>query len=584
MDDNLRSADAILSASESTLSQAQTILNDIRGLAVQAVGTTLSEDERGAFRAQVQTAIQKLTELGNAKFRDQYIFGGNKVGKSPFVYAGDAVRFQGNGSELPTITDYASTIAANVSADDAFGAQSREIVGSVDLNPGLAADTPLSILNRGEGIRRGAISISDGLGKVEIDLSTAHNMADIIERIESTSIGNRDLQASLTANGLNITFADGLPGILRIDEVGSGNMASDLGINNADSVAQSPVLGKDLNPLLTRTTRIAQLFNNTGFTIGDSLQIRQAGKTFKVSTSGIQTVEDFTNRIARSGAKLTASIAPDGRGLLLQSTESGTAFSVGEEGSNLATQLGLRTFAANTPLNSLNFGQGIFKSDSGPDLIFKRSDGSEMVVSLNGTQTVGDAIARINNQVDNFTPGLRIVASLATTGNGIVLTAPAGAAPISVRNAGGSQAARGLGLLSSDDNEAVGSISGTNSVIQGTDVSGLEVEGVFTTLIRLRQAIETNRPENLLRITDALDADLQRLSLARGFVGARQQSIESMADLSAEQQVQLKKIESDEIDADLATVISELTAREAALQASLQLMSSTTRQSLFDYI
>ncbi|MEZ6135502.1 MAG: hypothetical protein R3C53_11390 [Pirellulaceae bacterium] len=268
----------------------------------------------------------------------------------------------------------------------------------------------------------------------------------------------------------------------------------------------------------------------------------------------------------------------------MQSTESGTALSVGEDGSTLATKLGIRTFALNTPVSALNFGQGIFTNELGADLAFTRSDGSKMTVNLNGVQNVGDVIARINNHVDNFSPGLRIVASLATTGNGLVLTADSGINPVTVENVGGSQAAWGLGLVPRDQSIAASTLSGTSTVIRGADVSGVEVESAFTSLIRLRQAIETGQTENIERITQMLDNDLQRMSLARSFVGTRQQSIDSMHDLSAEQQLQLKQIESNELDADLATVISELASREAALQASLQLMGQTTRQSLFDYL
>ncbi|MEZ6135504.1 MAG: hypothetical protein R3C53_11400 [Pirellulaceae bacterium] len=83
IDDNLSSADVILSASESTLSQAHSIINEMRGLAVQAAENTLSTAEIDAISSQVQAAIAKLAELGNAKFRDQYIFAGNDVLSSP---------------------------------------------------------------------------------------------------------------------------------------------------------------------------------------------------------------------------------------------------------------------------------------------------------------------------------------------------------------------------------------------------------------------------------------------------------------------------------------------------------------------
>ncbi|MCA9133739.1 MAG: hypothetical protein KDA45_11315, partial [Planctomycetales bacterium] len=79
LDHNLDSANTILAATESTLSQSQAILTEIRGLAVQSVNSNLLPQEKDAYLAQIDAAIDKLTELGNAKFRDQYIFGGSGV-------------------------------------------------------------------------------------------------------------------------------------------------------------------------------------------------------------------------------------------------------------------------------------------------------------------------------------------------------------------------------------------------------------------------------------------------------------------------------------------------------------------------
>lgn len=583
IDTNLSSADTILSATESTLSQSQSILNEMRGVAVSAAGNTISAEEKDAYIAQINSAISKLTDLGNSKFRDQYIFAGSDLLTPPLKTVGDSVRFSGNAEGLRTISDYASTISANVTASDAFGVTSSKVVSTVDLNPALTPNTALSLLNRGEGIRGGAISFSNGVASVTIDLADAHNLSDVMEKINGTQVGARTLTATLGTQGLNIGYQDGLGGMLRIDEVGSGNMAADLGIINT-TAGISPVTGKDLDPVVTKATRLSQLFGGTGITIGDSFQIKQGSKTYGIATNNTTTVEDLINRIQSSGAQVKASLDPTGRFLQLQSTESGTAMSIGETGAHLASQLGLRTFDLNTPVRDLNFGQGIFSKDQGDDLVFVRSDGSEMKVNLDGVQTVQDVLNRINNHVDNFNPALRITAALANSGNGLTLSAQSGTQPISVKNAGGSQAAWGLGLVPRSTESASGIANGSLSVISGADVSGVEVEGVFTSLIRMRQSIESGQNLDMGRVTASLDQDVQRMSLARGLIGTRQQSIEQVKNLSAEQQVQLKQIESDQLDADLASVISDMTARQAALQASLQLMGNMSKLTLFNYI
>ena len=83
---------------------------------------------------------------------------------------------------------------------------------------------------------------------------------------------------------------------------------------------------------------------------------------------------------------------------------------------------------------------------------------------------------------------------------------------------------------------------------------------------------------------ESLDRDLDRLNVARGLVGSRQQNISQRIDKSADEQIRLKEVESEHLDADLASVISELTHRQAALEASLQLMGQTARMTLFDYL
>ncbi len=191
---------------------------------------------------------------------------------------------------------------------------------------------------------------------------------------------------------------------------------------------------------------------------------------------------------------------------------------------------------------------------------------------------------RSTRTVDNFVPGLRVTASLATSGNGLVLSAPSGAEQIEIINSGGSQAATGLGLVPAGSSRAAGSTVGTDSVIGGVDVSGIEVEGVYTTMLRLEEAVRTGDSKQMERLVDSLDNDIRRLSMSRGIVGARQQSIDAIQTRTEDQQVQLKEVESNEVDADLASVISELTSRQAALEASLQLMGNSSKLSLFDFI
>ena len=581
---NLQSANTVLGASEATLAQAQAVLNDMRGLAVESSGNLLSTEERTANADQIRNAIQRLVELGNSRFRDQYLFAGSDVNSPPLQVVGEAVRFSGTEHALDTITDIGATLAANIGADETFGTRSDHIVGTIDLNPALQTQTPLSDLNSGFGIRAGSIALSDGASMVEIDLSHAYSIEDVVNGIESQQLSGRDLIVNVTATGLTVDYADALGGTLRITEVGSGMTANDLGIRTSSGVSSAPVVGSDLNVLTTTQTRLSQLFGGAGIPNGSTFVIEQDGQDYTISTSGLTTVEDLINTIEASGARVRASLDASGKYFTIQSVESGTTLSIGEAGGTLATQLGVRTFDLGTPVSRLNFGQGIFTGNGSQDLKIQRTNGTTLSVDLSGVQSVGDVILRINSHVDNFTAGLRIIASLNPNGNGLVLTAPTGAQQIRIENAGGSQAAWGLGLVPTSQTSASGATVGTNSVLTGLDVSGIEVEGTFTTLLRLEDAVRSGDTKQMERLVNSLDADIQRLSLSRGVVGTRQQDVSNLQSRTEDQSIQLKELEANEIEADLATVISNLQSRQAALQASLQLMGQSSKMSLFDFI
>ena len=112
------------------------------------------------------------------------------------------MQFTGKSDELLTISDSASTVAANVTAEDTFGVRSDYVVGTADLNPRLTPTTPLSLLNRGDGVRGGSIEFSNNLEIVELDLSNVYNLGEVAAAINGTQLSGRTLQATIGANGI----------------------------------------------------------------------------------------------------------------------------------------------------------------------------------------------------------------------------------------------------------------------------------------------------------------------------------------------------------------------------------------------
>jgi flagellar hook-associated protein 3 FlgL len=209
------------------------------------------------------------------------------------------------------------------------------------------------------------------------------------------------------------------------------------------------------------------------------IQIVNGGKTYTVTFATAKTVEDVVNVINGAGANVFAQINPAGTGVTVQSRLSGGDFSIGENGGQTATQLGIRTYSANTALADLNYGQGV-RHTAGGDFTIQREDGVQFTIDISSAKTVGDVLGLINNNATNLAGGVPVVAQLDTFGNGIELVDddPTGTQPLTVTSANSSLAANDLGLLSAS---ATTSVPPTSVEASGTAVSaGPNNDLVFT--------------------------------------------------------------------------------------------------------
>ena len=111
--------------------------------------------------------------------------------------------------------------------------------------------------------------------------------------------------------------------------------------------------------------------------------------------------------------------------------------------------------------------------------------------------------------------------------------------PIKVRNAGGSQAAWGLGLIPKDSAQVEATLTGTTYTLIGKDPNPQEVKGVFNSLIRLREAIVAKDTTAVARAVELVDLDLSRLSLSRGALGVQQQRIDDLQSLQQDNQIEM---------------------------------------------
>jgi flagellar hook-associated protein 3 FlgL len=149
----------------------------------------------------------------------------------------------------------------------------------------------------------------------------------------------------------------------------------------------------------------------------------------------------------------------------------------------------------------------------------------------------------------------------------------------------GSQAAEDLGLVPPGQDQSNPATVGVGiETITGRDVHPLEVKGIFNSLIRLRTALEGDNLLQIDRAIELLDEATLGLNFSRAELGARQQALDILQARQDSERTNLESALSVEIDVDFVEVVSELTARQTAYQASLQLAGRTFQLTLLDYL
>lgn len=125
---------------------------------------------------------------------------------------------------------------------------------------------------------------------------------------------------------------------------------------------------------------------------------------------------------------------------------------------------------------------------------------------------------------------------------------------------------------------------GTADVLTGSDANPQQVDGVFTALIRLREAIRSGDSAAIQQSVDQLDRSTTNLNFARADLGARLKSLDVIQNRVESENVSLQGALSQEIDVDFTTVVSQLAARQASFQASLQVAAQLGKTTLLDYL
>jgi flagellar hook-associated protein 2 len=411
-------------------------------------------------------AITKLTSLVLA-----FEFEANKLGSSTLfdaktVTSSDAETLQATlaAGGNPALGSYQFRPLQTASAQQLASGSFQSLddlaeVGTLKFGFGGFVDQGIALdeLNGGAGVRRGSIRITDRAGNVaEIDLRSARTVDDVLDAI------NHNTQANVTAVAAGDTFvltdSSGGGGNLRVQEVGGGKTALDLGLASIN-VAANTATGADVFRLHA-ATKLTSLNDGTGVPLagGNDLTISFVdGTTINVDLGAAATLGDVLTALnAANPAKLSAAIAADGNRIELTDLTAGAAdFAVTSVGAGTAAEaLGLAVEAAgdtitgrrlasglrDTLVTSLRGGEGL--GTLGQVDITNRNNVLSNV-DLSAAETLSEIVDAINDQAAGVT------AAINSAHNGIVLTDTTGATAsnLIVANGDANNTATALGIV-----------------------------------------------------------------------------------------------------------------------------------------
>ncbi|GIW75253.1 MAG: hypothetical protein KatS3mg104_0316 [Phycisphaerae bacterium] len=324
----------------------------------------------------------------------------------------------------------------------------------------LGRDTRLSILNDGNGVARrtGAdfrITHRDG-STTDVDIGDASTLGDVIDKINAAS--GTKLTASITPGSKSITLTDNTTGggNLSVAGIDGSKTALDLGIEKTGSGA---TLSGDAVLSRLGTVLLKTLNGGSGISLGTIRIQNRSGGTTDIDFTGVMTLQTVLDQINSSGAGVKAEINASGNGIQITDTTGGNGnLIISDVSGTGATQLGIvGTFSPTTSvvkganlqrkwvseataLATYNGGKGVASGR----LTIQAADGTTRTISLDSR--VDLRMENVINKI-NTAFGGKVVASINSQGDGLMLTdTSGGAGKLTVKDID-STTAQDLGIL-----------------------------------------------------------------------------------------------------------------------------------------
>jgi flagellar hook-associated protein 3 FlgL len=573
--DNIDNATKVMDIGDGTIGSINDLMVQAHNLALENVGSTATSDQRSSAATLIESILSQMVSVGNTEYLGSYIFAGQKNTTPPFEKDHNLVKFSG---DLQSITvQVAPDASENISltADEVFGSGKGKIRSYKDLAPAANLYTRLSDIDGalGQGIRTGTLNITGSvIGSVNVDLNGSTNLGDVVRKINNALPATA--QAALSPDGRHLVLTSTNAGeTLTVLESGQGTTAHDLGLYTPVAQA-SPVTSSDIAPRLQLQSSVAALNGGAGIDLNSGIVITNGQNSIAVNFATAGTMQDIINAINTSGVGVRAQLNETGNGIDIISELAGARLSIGENGGTTAEDLGIRTLRGATPLSDLNEGLGVHPV-AGDDFQITASNGATILVDADGAVTFQDIIGKINAAAT--AAGVPVVAGLATTGNGIVLTDnTGGAGGFKVERANLSNVADELGILKT-------AATGSNQ-IAGDDVNPTKEESVFTYLIDLRDGLRNNDPEKIQVAGQQLETYMTRLNQFQGKLGYMAKGMDSRKTRTEDAVTSTKALVSSIKDLDFTEAITRFQNLQTTLQANLQSGGQILKTTLLNYL
>lgn len=565
-----------LNFSDVTLGNVKEIIDRARQIVLTSTSSPSLASQKQNFAVEVNELLRQAMNLANTTLEGRSIFGGSKVQSAPYSAVGNAVSFTGTNDELRMNVADSINVTSNILPDESFVVFSSGIKGEnttglpIDLNPALTLSTRVSALNNGTGFSRGQFTIT-GAAAATVDVSIADTVSDIVDLINQNTT-TTGITASINTTGIVLTRAGG--GTIIVQELFGGNTAQSLGILTPAAGSPSPVTGTDLNPAVTKDTVLSSLLGGAGISTSGIVITQQASSGNLTATLGAtvfaaaNTVEDVLNAINNAGVHVDARINQQGTGIDVLSRLSGARLTISENGGTSASQLGILYTASRAKLTDLNNGFGIGSVD-GDDIRFQLKNGTVLTLNVDTATDVREVVALIDG-LPNLT------AVLSATNQIVVTDTTGGAGNLRIDNLGGSFAASGLGIEAET----------TGTVITGTALNfvGVQVEGLFTALTRLRDGLTQDNTSLIQEADRLMRISADKISEARGKAGARVQTLELLKNRLENERLDLETFKSKDKDIDLAEAASRFQQQMNTLQAALLASTRALQLNIFNFL